>query len=237
MSFISAQNLSLGYDRTVVVDNLNFKVEKGNYLCIVGENGSGKTTLMKTMLGLQAPVGGQILFGDGLKKNEIGYLPQQTVVQRDFPASVFEIVLSGCQPRMGLRPFYTEKERKLARENMERMGISDLKKRCYRELSGGQQQRVLLARALCATTKVLLLDEPVSGLDPKVTYEMYELIKELNDGGVTIIMVSHDIAASVKYASHILHIGKTLFFGTKEEYVSSNSSELFMKNMEGGELA
>lgn len=237
MSFISAQNLSLGYDRTVVVDNLNFIVEKGNYLCIVGENGSGKTTLMKTMLGLQAPVGGQILFGDGLKKNEIGYLPQQTVVQRDFPASVFEIVLSGCQSRMGLRPFYTEKERKLARENMDRMGISDLKKRCYRELSGGQQQRVLLARALCATTKVLLLDEPVSGLDPKVTYEMYELIKELNDGGVTIIMVSHDIAASVKYASHILHIGKTLFFGTKEEYVSSNASELFMKNMEGGELA
>ena len=237
MSFISAQNLSLGYDRTVVVDNLNFKVEKGNYLCIVGENGSGKTTLMKTMLGLQAPVGGQILFGDGLKKNEIGYLPQQTVVQRDFPASVFEIVLSGCQSRMGLRPFYTEIERKLARENMDRMGISDLKKRCYRELSGGQQQRVLLARALCATTKVLLLDEPVSGLDPKVTYEMYELIKELNDGGVTIIMVSHDIAASVKYASHILHIGKTLFFGTKEEYVSSNASELFMKNMEGGELA
>ena len=236
MSFISAQNLSLGYDRTVVVDNLNFIVEKGNYLCIVGENGSGKTTLMKTMLGLQASIGGQILFGDGLKKNEIGYLPQQTVVQRDFPASVFEIVLSGCQSHMGLRPFYTEKERKVARENMERMGITDLKNRCYRELSGGQQQRVLLARALCATTKVLLLDEPVSGLDPKVTFEMYELIKELNDSGVTIIMVSHDIAAAVKYASHILHIGKTLFFGTKDEYVSSNVGKFFM-NMEGGELA
>ena len=236
MSFISAQDLSLGYDKTAVAENLNFSVGEGDYLCIVGENGSGKTTLMKTMLGLQSPIGGQILFGDGLKKNEIGYLPQQTVVQRDFPASVEEIVLSGCQSHMGLRPFYTEKEKKLAHTNMERMDISDLKKRCYRELSGGQQQRVLLARALCATTKVLLLDEPVSGLDPKVTNEMYELIYSLNKSGVTIIMVSHDIMAAVKYASHILHIGKSIFFGTKDEYVSSDIGKLFV-HMGGGELA
>ncbi|MBO4912698.1 MAG: metal ABC transporter ATP-binding protein [Butyrivibrio sp.] len=235
MSFISAQNLTLGYDKTVVTENLNFKVEKGDYLCIVGENGSGKSTLMKTMLGLQTAIDGQILFGDGLMKNEIGYLPQQTIVQRDFPASVYEIVLSGCQSHMGLRPFYTEKERALASKNMERMDIYDLKNKCYRELSGGQQQRVLLARALCATTKVLLLDEPVSGLDPKVTHEMYELIKDLNDSGVTIIMVSHDISAAVKYASHILHIGKALFFGTKEEYVASKVGKFFL-NMEGGEL-
>ncbi|MBO4457790.1 MAG: ABC transporter ATP-binding protein [Butyrivibrio sp.] len=235
MSFISAQDLSLGYDKTVVAENLNFEVREGDYLCIVGENGSGKSTLMKTMLGLQTPMGGQILFGDGLKKNEIGYLPQQTLAQRDFPASVEEIVLSGCQSHMGLRPFYTEKERKLARTNMERMDICDLKKRCYRELSGGQQQRVLLARALCATTKILLLDEPVSGLDPKVTNEMYELINSLNKSGVTIIMVSHDIMAAVKYASHILHVGKTIFFGTKDEYIASDMGKLFV-NM-GGERA
>ena len=237
MALIAVNDLSVGYGSQIVAENINFKVEAGDYLCIVGENGSGKSTLMKTLLNLQKPVKGEIIKGDGLKENEIGYLPQHTDVQKDFPASVKEIVLSGCLGRSGFKPFYTSADKKLASENMERMGITDLAGRSYRELSGGQQQRVLLARALCATRKLLLLDEPVSGLDPKVTYEMYELIKELNDGGVTIIMVSHDIAASVKYASHILHIGKTLFFGTKEEYVSSNASELFMKNMEGGELA
>jgi len=235
MSFITAQNLSLGYDKNVVTEDLNFRVDEGDYLCIVGENGSGKTTLMRTILGLQLPLGGQILFGDGLKKNEIGYLPQQTVVQKDFPASVEEIVLSGCQAHMGLRPFYTEKERSIVLKNMERMDIVDLKNRCYRELSGGQQQRVLLARALCAATKVILLDEPVSGLDPRVTLEMYELIDSLNKSGITIIMVSHDIAAAVKYASHVLHVGKKLFFGTKDEYVSSDVGRFFL-NMEGGEM-
>ena len=212
--YITVKNLSVGYEGEVVVGNINFTVNKGDYLCIVGENGSGKTTLMKTLLGLRKPMSGEIIMGDDLKRNEIGYLPQQTVVQKDFPASVREIVMSGFQGRCGLRPFYKKEEKEEALMNMERMGIKDLADKCYRDLSGGQQQRVLLARALCATRKVLLLDEPVSGLDPKVTVEMYQLIKELNNEGVTIIMISHDMEAASKYASHILHIGDKLFFGS-----------------------
>ena len=235
MAYITVQDLSLGYDAHSIVEDLNFTVNSGDYLCIVGENGSGKTTLMKTLLGLQEPIRGQILIGDGLKKNEIGYLPQQTIVQKDFPASVREIVLSGCQGRCGLRPFYSKEEKQLTEENMRRMGITELANRCYRELSGGQQQRVLLARALCATRKVLLLDEPVSGLDPKVTAEMYSLIEGLNKDGITIIMISHDIAAAIRYASHILHIGARIFFGTKEEYETSDAGKYFLMNQEGGE--
>lgn len=235
MALLTIQNLSLGYDSHAIVENLNFSVNTGDYLCIVGENGSGKTTLMKTLLHLQEPVSGQILIGDRLKKNEIGYLPQQTIVQKDFPASVREIVLSGCQGRCGLRPFYNKNERQLAEDNMERMGISAFRNRCYRELSGGQQQRVLLARALCATRKILLLDEPVSGLDPKATAEMYSLIADLNHEGITIIMISHDIAAAVHYASHILHIGTTVFYGTRDEYMASDAGKFFLMQQKGGE--
>ena len=228
MAQLTCQNLCVGYDGTSVLQDLNFEVFAGDYLCIVGENGSGKSTLMKTILGLQPPISGRILTDDGLRKNEIGYLPQQTVVQKDFPASVREIVLSGCQGRCGSRPFYNKEEKQLAADAMEKMQIAQLAKQCYRELSGGQQQRVLLARALCATQKMLLLDEPVSGLDPKVTAEMYALIEKLNrEDGITVIMISHDIAAAVKYASHILHIGDAVFFGTKEEYRQSPQGRLF----------
>ena len=235
MAQLTCQNLCVGYDGTSVLQDLNFEVFAGDYLCIVGENGSGKSTLMKTILGLQPPISGRILTGDGLRKNEIGYLPQQTVVQKDFPASVREIVLSGCQGRCGSRPFYNKEEKQLAADAMEKMQIAQLAKRCYRELSGGQQQRVLLARALCATRKMLLLDEPVSGLDPKVTAEMYALIEKLNrEDGITVIMISHDIAAAVKYASHILHIGDAVFFGTKTEYLQSPQGRLFAAEKGGG---
>lgn len=232
MAQITCHDLSLGYDNQVLIQNLNFEVGAGDYLCIVGENGSGKTTLMKALLGLHAPIAGEILTGDGVKQKEIGYLPQQTDVQRDFPASVREIVLSGCQGRCGMRPFYNKKEKELAEKSMERMGISSFANRCYRELSGGQQQRVLLARALCATQKLLLLDEPVAGLDPRVTAEMYQLIEELNQEGITILMISHDIAAAVKYASHILHMGRTVFFGTKEEYLAGRIGKRFYEEVE-----
>lgn len=234
MALLTVEDLKLGYESQVVLDHLNFTVNTGDYLCIVGENGSGKSTLMRTLLHLMPALGGTITPGDGLMPNEIGYLPQQTVVQKDFPASVWEIVLSGCQGRCGRRPFYGKEEKELARENIARMRLEKLTGRCYRELSGGQQQRVLLARALCATRKLLLLDEPVSGLDPKVTAEMYALIEELNREGITIIMISHDIAAAVKYASHILHIGKKVFFGTKEEYRESDLGRYFL-SQEGGE--
>ena len=221
MALITVKDLSLGYDSQIIAEGLSFTVNSGDYLCIVGENGSGKTTLMKTLLHLMEPLGGSITIGDGLRPNEIGYLPQQTLTQRDFPASVREIVLSGCQSRCGLRPFYNREEKDMAARNMERMGILDLQDRCYRELSGGQQQRVLLARALCAAERVLLLDEPVAGLDPLVTEQMYELIGDLNKDGITIIMISHDMEGALKYASHILHIGERIFFGKREEYLES----------------
>lgn len=235
MAQLTCQNLTVGYDGRTVLQGLNFEVNPGDYLCIVGENGSGKSTLMKTILGLQAPISGTILTGDGLRKNEIGYLPQQTQAQKDFPASVREIVLSGCQGRCGSRPFYSKEEKRLAEENIGKMGIGSLTKRCYRELSGGQQQRVLLARALCATRKMLLLDEPVSGLDPRVTAEMYGLIERLNrEEGITVMMISHDISAALRYASHILHIGDSVFFGTKADYLQSPQGKVFDSG-KGGE--
>lgn len=231
MALITSESVSLGYEGKTIVENLSFQLNRGNYLCIIGENGSGKSTLMKTILGLKAPISGKLVFGDGLKKNEIGYLPQQTSAQRDFPASVYEVVISGCLNKCGLRPFYSQKQHETAKQNMEKLNITHLANRCYRELSGGQQQRVLLARALCASSGLLLLDEPVSGLDPKVTQDMYSVIKELNDSGITVIMISHDISAAVTYASHILHISHTpLFFGTKDAYLESDVGKTFTGN-------
>lgn len=229
MSLITCKNLVLGYEGTTVAENLNFSVSAGDYLCIVGENGSGKSTLMRTLLGLQKQLSGTIEFSDGLARTQIGYLPQQTPVQKDFPASVREVVLSGCLNRLGLRPFYGASERERADANMEKMGITGLRNRCYRELSGGQQQRVLLARALCATEKLLLLDEPVAGLDPVVTEEMYSVISSLNrTDGITVIMVTHDISAALSSATHILHVSREpLFFGTVDGYLATDIGKAF----------
>ncbi len=228
MAQLECRDLTLGYEGHAVLSRLSFAVNEGDYLCIVGENGSGKTTLMKTILGLLKPMKGTVVFGDGLKENGIGYLPQHTAVQKDFPATVWEIVLSGCQSRLGKRPFYSGKEKSLARGKMEKMGISAFSARCYRDLSGGQQQRVLLARALCAAEKLLLLDEPVTGLDPGVTADMYSLIADLNREGITVIMISHDISAAVRCASHVLHLGTEVFFGTREEYLESGPARRFL---------
>ena len=233
MPQLTCENLTLGYEGKAVIQGISFVVNAGDYLCIVGENGSGKSTLMKTLLRLKMPMSGKVLTGDGLQPNEIGYLPQQTVVQKDFPASVREVVLSGCLNRRGFRPYYNKQEKQRAEANMERLGIAPLAKKCYRELSGGQQQRTLLARALCATQKILLLDEPVSGLDPTATSDMYELVADLNSAGTTIIMISHDTNASLKYASHILHVGRDLFFGTKAEYAQSEAGRKYIRP--GGE--
>lgn len=223
---LSIENLNVGYDSNVIVENINFTVEEGEYISIVGENGAGKSTLMRTILGLQPALSGSVVRHKSLKKNDIGYLPQQTVVQKDFPASVWEIVLSGCQGRKGLMPFYTLADKKLAHDNMKKMEICNLKNRCYRELSGGQQQRVLLARALCATNKILLLDEPVSGLDSRVTEEMYELINNLSKEGITIIMITHDIAAALKYSDKIVNIGENIIYdGDDKEYVIKSYKE------------
>lgn len=228
MAYITCKKLELGYEGMTVADNISFEVNKGDYLCVVGENGAGKSTLIKTLLQLITPLSGSLVTGDGLQAYEIGYLPQQTMVQKDFPASVWEIVLSGTLAKCGRRPFYGKKEKQLAEEMIEKMGIAHLKKSCYRNLSGGQQQRVLLARALCATQKLILLDEPVTGLDPKAAASFYQVIRQLNEEGITVIMVSHDIQAAIADASHILHINKTRsFFGTKESYLESKAWKSF----------
>ncbi|MBR4908159.1 MAG: ABC transporter ATP-binding protein [Acidaminococcaceae bacterium] len=226
---IICQDLKLGFGANILVEHLSFTIEKGSYLCIVGENGVGKSTLLRAILGLLKPLSGSIILGEGLQRREIGYLPQQTFVQRDFPASVREVVLSGCQGRCGLRPFYNREEKQIAEKAMEQMEITGLAETCYRDLSGGQQQRVLLARALCASDKLLVLDEPVSGLDPKMAETMYRLVACINrDMGITIIMISHDVREAIPYATHILHMDKDYFFGTAEAYRESEYGRLFL---------
>lgn len=233
MALIKCDNISLSYDGKTVISDLSVEIKQGQYFCIVGENGSGKSTLLKGILGLKKPSKGSITYGDGLTLNEIGYIPQQTNIQRDFPASVYEVVISGCINNMGLKPFYTKKEKNIALSNMERLGISELRHTPYNTLSGGQQQRVLLARALCATKKILLLDEPVAGLDPVVTAELYALVKKINDSGITIVMISHDLNGVLNEASHILQLNHhSSFYGTREEYFNSEIGKKFL----GGEI-
>lgn len=225
------KDVMLGYENKVVAKNLNFKIDQGDYLCVVGENGTGKSTLIKTLLGLIKPLNGEVIANvQGKNHKGVGYLPQQTQAQKDFPASVWEVVLSGVLNNDHRCPFYNKKDKAEAEKNMEKLNILELKKRCYRELSGGQQQRVLLARALCATDSVLILDEPVTGLDPAASMELYETIKDLNKKeNVTIIMVSHDIKNALNYATHILHLEQENdFFGTVEEYKKSNVSNMFL---------
>lgn len=233
MALVWCDNITIAYEGQTVVRDLTFQIEQGNYLCIVGENGSGKSTLVKSLLGLKAPMKGRIVLGDGLKQKEIGYLPQQTDVQKDFPASVQEVVLSGRLNSRGLRPFYCAADREQAEDMMLLLGIEGLKKSCFRDLSGGQKQRVLLARALCATKKMLLLDEPVTGLDPIVTAEFYQLIKEVNQRSkIAVVMVSHDIESAMRDASHILHLQETaLFYGTAAEYRNSPVGKMFLDSI------
>ena len=230
MAIMKCEDLSFGYEGRTVLEGVNFELNAGDYLCIVGENGSGKSTLIKGLLGLKAPESGKLTLSDGLKPTEIGYLPQQTQLQKDFPASVSEVVLSGCINGLGGRIRYGKEQRETARLNMERMGIEELADKSYHSLSGGQQQRVLLARALCATKKLLLLDEPVTGLDPIATGEMYNLIKLVNlCDNITVIMVSHDIHEAVRYATKILHLGhRQLFFGTSAQYRESDLARRFL---------
>ena len=234
MSLIECKHLKVGYENRTAVDDVSFSIHEGDYLCIVGENGSGKSTLMKSILGLIPIKSGEIIF-NGLKQNQIGYLPQQTIVQRDFPASVFEVVLSGCLNRLGMKPFFTAKERKIAEDNIKLLNIEKIRKKAYCDLSGGQQQRVLLARALCATEKILLLDEPFTALDTVVSNELYGVIKMLNkERGITVVMISHDVRNSVESSDMVLHMDtKILFYGTSAEYLKSQASKRLLG--EGGE--
>ena len=235
MSYFSLNKIGFSYEGKVVLEDIHFSVEKGDYLCIVGENGAGKSTLLKGILGLKKPNEGEIILGDGLKRQDIGYLPQQTEAQKDFPASVYEVVESGCLNKLSLFPFYRKEDKKRVEDALRFLKIENLRKSCYRELSGGQQQRVLLARALCAGSKLLILDEPVAGLDPKAQTELYDLIDRLNQElKITIIMVSHDVKEVVQRAKHILHLAhKQLFFGEAEKYRESELGKSFVKDLEG----
>ncbi len=230
MSLMNIKDVSFSYDGSEVLSNVSFDINEGDYICIVGENGAGKSTLLKGILGLKKPSSGDIQLGDGLNAKEIGYLPQQTQIQKDFPASVYEVVRSGNLNSLGHRLFYGKKERKHTIEIMDMLGIKELQKSCYRNLSGGQQQRVLLARAMCATHKMLMLDEPVTGLDPVMTSEFYEVLANLNKKhGITIVMISHDIKSVIGYCSHILHLGSTqLFYGSREDYEQSELGSSFI---------
>ena len=229
MALIRCENVSIGYEGQTVVKDLSFQIDAGDYLCIVGENGSGKSTLVKSLLGLKSVEKGQIVFGDGLRQNEIGYLPQQTDVQKDFPASVYEVVLSGRLNSRGIRPFYTSADKKTAFEKMKMLEFQI----CPDSVSvtfPEDRNRECFLRALCATKTLLLLDEPVTGLDPIVTAEFYELIQRINkESGIAVVMVSHDIESAVKYATHILHLQeKVLFFGTAGAYQKSRVGQTFL---------
>lgn len=230
---LKCEHVDFGYENQDAVIDVSLEVSTGDYICIVGENGSGKSTLMKGILGLLKPTEGKIEISEGLKKAGIGYLPQQTAAQKDFPATVFEVVISGCLGKRGNRPFYSPKEKQTALSNLERLGIADLKKSCFRALSGGQKQRALIARALCATDKLLILDEPITGLDPSAIQDFYNIIRKLNrEEQVAILMVSHDMANIVRQAGKILHLQqKALFWGTVQDYLKSGIGNQFL----GGE--
>lgn len=206
MALLKCEKLCIGYGSKIVRENLNFEVEKGDYFFIVGENGSGKSTLLKTILGFTKPISGSIEFSSEWDKKGIGYLPQTSEIQKTFPATVWEIVLSGCQNELGFFPFYKKSHVQKAKANLKKVGMIEYAKKSFKELSGGQQQRVLFARALCATKSVLILDEPTKGFDSEITEKMYKIVSELNKSGVTILTISHDLQAAKKYGNKILEL-------------------------------
>jgi len=219
MAYLACNELAVGYAGKLVATGLSFEVNPGDMLCVIGENGAGKSTLIRTLLGLLAPVAGEVSLGDGLRTGEVGYLPQQGDVQRDFPASSWEIVLSGCLARLGTRPFFGQVERELATQALERVGATSLRNRPFSELSGGQQQRVLLARALCAASRLIVLDEPTTGLDPEATHSLYELLDALRTDGMAIIAVTHDVREALSHATHVLVLDEpTPLFVTATAY-------------------
>lgn len=230
MKYITCKNLKIGYEKNIIAEEIEFEICSGDYICVVGENGVGKSTLVKTILNLQPPLSGSVVYENGISQREIGYIPQQTLIQRDFPASVYEIVLSGNLPQNNLIPFYKKEHRKAAENYMKKLNIWELKERSYQKLSGGQQQRVLLARTLCATDKLLIADEPITGLDANRKEEYYSLLKQLNKQGLTIFMITHELKEAMKYADKILHLGKKqIFFGEKERYRHHPVSRLLLR--------
>lgn len=229
MSLLKVSDLSLGYEGRKIVQNISFTVNQGDFLSIIGENGTGKTTLVKGLLGLIGKLSGSIELSEGITQSHIGYLGQKNLIAKDFPASVWEIVLSGFLNSKRLGLFYSKEQKLEAERMMKKVDILNLKNASFSQLSGGQQQRVLLARALCAAKKLILLDEPTTGLDPRATADFYRLLSELNKEGVTVIMVSHDVTGAMRLSSHILYLGKDAsFFGTTHQYLHSDTGKGLM---------
>jgi ABC-type Mn/Zn transport systems, ATPase component len=228
---MTLKNVTLGYDDEVVHSDISFSISEGDYVCILGANGTGKTTLIKALLGLNPPLSGRIEYGANFSSREIGYLPQQTKIQKQFPASVEEVVLSGLINRLGHSPFFSKREKEMAKENMRLLDIYSIRGRSYQELSGGQQQRVLLARALSATKSLLLLDEPVAGLDIHASSELYSLVEKLNrEKNLTVLMVTHDIHPALNSANKILYLYKGgIYFGDKEAFFASEEGKIYLK--------
>ena len=217
---LRCSGLSLGYGGRAVATGVNLSVGPGDGVCVVGENGTGKSTLLRTLLGLQPPLAGEIRFAPDLRPGDVGYLPQQDPAERDFPATAREVVLSGCQARRGFRPFFRRAERRMAADAMARLGADAFARRPYRELSGGQRQRVLLARALCAGRRLLVLDEPVTGLDPDAAAELYRVLAALRREGVAVLSATHDLPDGVADATRVLELDAVPFFGTREEWAA-----------------
>lgn len=232
MAQLRCENISVGYEDGIVVSDVSFELNRGDYVCIVGENGAGKSSLLKGILGLAKIQGGKLEYGDGMSRADVGYLPQQKDYQKNFPATVKEVVMSGFLNKMGLRPYYNRAEKARAMEILSDFGMADYVRASFGSLSGGQKQRVLLARAMCATDKLLLLDEPTTGLDPVATEELYELLKRLNrEKKTTILMVSHDLNKAVSDAGLILHVNKRSgcgYFGPADKYLDSEAARHFL---------
>ena len=228
-NIIVCENISYSYEKKEAVTNVSFNVEENDYLCILGENGTGKSTIVKMLVGLIKPTAGKITYNN-MKRTQIGYLPQSTNIDPIFPASVREVVMQGRCEKLGKKFFYSQSDKKIVDEKIKLLGIECIKNKNFSELSGGQKQRVLLARALAATDKLIILDEPVSGLDPLVTAEMYDIIDKLNkESGIAVVMISHDTKSAAKYAKHILHIkNEQLFYGDTKDYVNTELYHEFL---------
>ena len=231
MSLIKIENASLGYEGKTVVNDISVDIKEKDYICIVGENGSGKTTLMKALLGLLKPLSGSITYSDGLKQNEIGYLPQSSDIQRDFPASVQEVVLSGCLNKKHTF-FYSKEQKKTAAENMKLTGIYDLRKKCFRELSGGQRQRISIARAIIRNPRVIIFDEATSALDSVTEKEIQKAIENLTADRTTFI-VAHRLS-TIKNADKIAVMdgGRCVEYGTYEELMAKKGRFYELKKLQ-----